>query len=61
MRFPLALLLGLACALAARAAAPTPPARAAEPVWEAPLARFDPGALYTPGPKGFVDYPSLDA
>ena len=25
----------------------------------APIARFDPGALYTPGPKGFVDYPSL--
>jgi len=41
MRLPLAPLLGLACALAARAAAPTPPARAAEPVWEAPLARFD--------------------
>ncbi|MFO0689682.1 MAG: alkene reductase [Myxococcota bacterium] len=27
----------------------------------APLARFDPSALYTPGPKGFVDYPALDA
>lgn len=27
----------------------------------APLARFDPGALYTPGPKGFVDYPPLEA
>jgi N-ethylmaleimide reductase len=26
----------------------------------APLARFDPGALYTPGPKGFVDYPALE-
>ena len=26
----------------------------------APLARFDPGALYTPGPKGFVDYPPLE-
>lgn len=25
-----------------------------------PLARFDPGALYTPGPKGYVDYPALD-
>ena len=25
----------------------------------APLARFDPGALYTPGPKGYVDYPTL--
>lgn len=24
------------------------------------LARFDPGALYTPGPKGFVDYPALE-
>ncbi|MBY0400283.1 alkene reductase [Myxococcota bacterium] len=27
----------------------------------APLARFDASALYTPGPKGFVDYPALDA
>jgi len=27
----------------------------------APLARFDPGALYTPGPKGYVDYPTLDS
>lgn len=25
-----------------------------------PLARFDPGALYTPGPKGYVDYPALE-
>ncbi|MBM3867024.1 MAG: DUF362 domain-containing protein, partial [Verrucomicrobia bacterium] len=41
MRLLLALLLGLACALVTRAAAPTSPARAAEPVWEALLARFD--------------------
>lgn len=26
----------------------------------APLARFDPSSLYTPGPKGFVDYPALE-
>jgi N-ethylmaleimide reductase len=26
----------------------------------APLSRFDPGALYTPGPKGYVDYPTLE-
>ena len=27
----------------------------------APLSRFDPSALYTPGPKGYVDYPALDS
>jgi len=28
---------------------------------DAPLARFDASALYTPGPKGYVDYPALEA
>ena len=27
----------------------------------APLARFDPHKLYTPGPEGYTDYPPLDA
>lgn len=27
----------------------------------APLARMDLASLYTPGPKGYVDYPALDA
>jgi len=26
----------------------------------APLADFDPKTLYTPGPKGYTDYPTLD-
>ncbi|MEZ4334558.1 MAG: alkene reductase [Myxococcota bacterium] len=26
----------------------------------ATLARFDPSTLYTPGPKGFIDYPALE-
>jgi len=26
----------------------------------APLADFDPKTLYTPGPKGYIDYPTLD-
>ena len=26
----------------------------------APLARFDRKTLYTPGPEGFTDYPTMD-
>ncbi len=26
----------------------------------APLARFDPKRLYSPGPEGYSDYPTLD-